>query len=67
MNALYFRSTEESGERNLCLSFGAIGFLMSMGIFVVEESWLELGVRQSYENFTDTVSGYLEAQGLNIK
>lgn len=47
--ALYFRDSlnedkDTRGERNMCLAFGVAFFLATMIVFVLSESYLELGI-----------------------
>lgn len=66
LSAMYFRSSADTGERSLCLSIGAIYFLLSMIFLIVAENVFDVGLTAAYQNFTLTASEFLESQELDI-
>lgn len=48
---IYFRSEETSAERSMCLVCGLTYLLIAMLILIVDEKWLEFGLRDAYDSF----------------
>ncbi|XP_022099841.1 transmembrane protein 161B-like isoform X2 [Acanthaster planci] len=63
LTALYFTS-EEDGERSLCITFGFFFALVAMGVLIVPEEFLEFGLDEAYENFTAGALEFLKEQEL---
>lgn len=62
LTGVYFRGGDEAiGERNLCITFGGVYFLLSMVILIVNDRFLEFGLNTAYESFNRTATRFLQA------
>ncbi|XP_077715406.1 transmembrane protein 161A isoform X3 [Canis aureus] len=59
---LYF-STEEGGERSVCLTFAFLFLLLAMLVQVVQEDTLELGLEPGLASMTQNLEPLLKTQG----
>nr|XP_055199869.1 transmembrane protein 161A isoform X3 [Nyctereutes procyonoides] len=59
---LYF-STEEGGERSVCLTFAFLFLLLAMLVQVVQEDTLELGLAPGLASMTQNLEPLLKTQG----
>ncbi|XP_039084268.1 transmembrane protein 161A isoform X1 [Hyaena hyaena] len=59
---LYF-STEEGGERSVCLTFAFLFLLLAMLVQVVQEETLELGLEPGLASMTQNLEPLLKMQG----
>ncbi|XP_022693297.1 transmembrane protein 161B-like [Varroa jacobsoni] len=57
---IYFRSEETSAERSMCLVCGLTYLLIAMLILIVDEKWLEFGLRDAYDSFKTSVTKFSE-------
>lgn len=64
MTAMYF-TTEEGGERMMCIVFGFFFLIFAMGILIVDEETLEFGLEPAYFNFSSAANIFLEQQGIS--
>ncbi|XP_071787806.1 transmembrane protein 161B-like [Asterias amurensis] len=65
LTALYF-SSEEDGERSLCITFGFFFVLVAMGVLIVPEEILDFGLDEAYTNFTSGAMEFLKQQDLQF-
>ena len=61
--SMYF-SSDDSGEKILCVLFGFFFLVSAMGILVVDESILEFGLASGYGNFSAGAEEFFKKQGL---
>ncbi|XP_072033950.1 transmembrane protein 161B-like isoform X2 [Amphiura filiformis] len=66
LTALYFTS-EEDGERSLCILFGFFFLVVAMAVLIVDERILEFGLNDAHGNFTHDALVFLEQQGFSSK
>ena len=65
LTAIYFRGGDEAiGERNLCVTFGGGYFLVSMIILIVNDNFLEFGLKSAYQTFNHTATQFLMAHNI---
>lgn len=53
------------GERSMCIVIGGFYFLISMIILIVNEQFLEFGLKSGYKSFYSKAIQLLEARGFN--
>uniref|UniRef100_A0A8W8JK16 Transmembrane protein 161B n=1 Tax=Magallana gigas TaxID=29159 RepID=A0A8W8JK16_MAGGI len=64
--AMYFR-LENGGEKILCVTFGFFFLVAAMGVLVVDESILEFGLEEGYENFSTGAKSFLKQQDVDYQ
>ncbi|XP_062613501.1 transmembrane protein 161B-like, partial [Saccostrea cucullata] len=64
--AMYFKM-ENGGERILCVTFGFFFLVAAMGVLVVDESILEFGLAEGYENFSTGAKNFLKHQDVDYE
>jgi len=63
MTGAYFKA-EDGGERILIVTFGFFCLVLSMGVLVIDEKYLEFGLEDGYKNFSSGATALLKAQGV---
>ncbi|CAH1251611.1 TMEM161B [Branchiostoma lanceolatum] len=63
LTSAYFTG-DDDGERSICLVFGFFFLLVSMAALITSENILEFGLDGAYTSLSDTISGFLGAQGM---
>ncbi|XP_048769365.1 transmembrane protein 161B-like isoform X2 [Ostrea edulis] len=64
--AMYFK-LENGGERILCVTFAFFFLVAAMGVLVVDESILEFGLVEGYENFSTGAKNFLKHQDVDYE
>ncbi|KAF0296314.1 Transmembrane protein 161B [Amphibalanus amphitrite] len=64
LTAVFFRSTDGSGELEICAVSGLAYFVVSMVILVTSNDLLELQLEQAYGSFNESATHFLRAHGL---
>ncbi|GAB6031995.1 hypothetical protein CHUAL_010372 [Chamberlinius hualienensis] len=67
LTALYFKGNESSGERSMSLTCGFLFFVLAMVVLVVDEDILEFGLNKAYESFNESITLFLQSQGIDSK
>ena len=67
LTAMFFRSTDGSGELEICAVSGLAYFVISMVILVTSDELLELQLEQAYSSFNDSATHFLRAHGLDSR
>lgn len=62
LTGIYFK-TEEGGERILCLLFGFFFLIFALAVLIIDENTLELGLENTYANFSLATRNFLNSQG----
>ena len=62
MTGLYFWNTDAAAERSLVLVGGSVCFVMALGLLLIDESNLEIGLDTAYSSFNQSASLFLEHQ-----
>lgn len=66
LTRLYFGGGDQAiGERSMCIVIGGLYFLVSMVILIVNEQFLEFGLKSGYDSFYLKATKLLEARGIN--
>nr|CAG4650891.1 EOG090X04CK [Simocephalus serrulatus]SVE94172.1 EOG090X04CK [Simocephalus serrulatus] len=65
VTGLYFRSTEAAAERSMVLVGGSFCFVLALGLLLIDESNLEIGLDAAYSAFNQSASVFLERQTLD--
>nr|CAG4646965.1 EOG090X04CK [Megafenestra aurita]SVE92323.1 EOG090X04CK [Megafenestra aurita] len=65
VTGLYFRSTEAGAERSMVLVGGSFFFVLALGLLLIDESNLEIGLDAAYSAFNQSASVFLEHQALD--
>ncbi|XP_029286318.1 LOW QUALITY PROTEIN: transmembrane protein 161A [Cottoperca gobio] len=59
----HYFSSEEGGERSVCLAFGFLSLLVAMLVLVVKEDYLEFGLESGFSNLFDNLEVFARHQG----
>ena len=67
LTGMFFRSTDGSGELEICAVSGFTYFVVSMVILVTSNDLLELQLEQAYGSFNESATHFLRAHGLGSR
>ncbi|KAI4828992.1 hypothetical protein KUCAC02_023056 [Chaenocephalus aceratus] len=59
----HYFSSEEGGERSVCLAFGFLSLLVAMLVLVVREDYLEFGLESAFSSLFDNLEVFARQQG----
>nr|CAG4651740.1 EOG090X04CK [Triops cancriformis] len=62
---LYFKSTEAAAERSVVIVSGFAFFVLALGLLIISEENLELGLDKAYSKFNESASVFLEINSLD--
>ncbi|KAB7497661.1 Transmembrane protein [Armadillidium nasatum] len=65
LTMLYFRGEDSGGEKSMVILAFFIYLLIALGILIISEEKLDLGLDSAYASFNRSASAFLKAQGLN--
>nr|SVE85428.1 EOG090X04CK [Daphnia pulicaria] len=65
VTSLYFWNTEAAAERSLVLVGGSFCFVLALGLLLIDESNLEIGLDAAYSSFNKSASVFLERQSMD--
>ena len=65
VTSLYFWNTEAAAERSLVLVGGSFCFVLALGLLLIDESNLEIGLDAAYSAFNASASEFLEQQTMD--
>ncbi|KAL1023050.1 hypothetical protein UPYG_G00035830 [Umbra pygmaea] len=61
----HYFSSEEGGERSVCLAFGFMSLLVAMLVLVVREDYLEFGLEPGFNSLFDNLEVFAKQQGFS--
>ena len=64
MTLLYFRGDDSGGEKAMVILSFFTYLLIALGILIVSEDKLELGLEDAYNSFNKSAALFLNSQGL---
>lgn len=64
LTMLYFQGNDSGGEKIMVILSFFIYLLIALGILIVSEDKLDLGLDVAYSSFNHSASAFLNAQGL---
>lgn len=59
----HYFSSEEGGERSVCLAFGFLSLLVAMLVLVVREDYLEFGLEPGFNSLFNNLEVFVKQQG----
>lgn len=59
----HYFSSEEGGERSVCLAFGFLSLLVAMLVLVVREDYLEFGLESGFNSLFNNLEVFAKQQG----
>ncbi|KAJ0065683.1 hypothetical protein NL108_016221, partial [Boleophthalmus pectinirostris] len=59
----HYFSSEEGGERSVCLAFGFLSLLVAMLVLVVREDYLEFGLEPGFNSLFSNLEVFVKQQG----
>lgn len=59
----HYFSSEEGGERSVCLAFGFMSLLVAMLVLVVREDYLEFGLEPGFNSLFNNLEMFVKQQG----
>nr|CAG4643873.1 EOG090X04CK [Lepidurus arcticus] len=62
---LYFKSAEAAAERSVVIVSGFAFFVLALGLLIISEENLELGLDKAYSKFNESASVFLEVNSLD--
>lgn len=65
VTSLYFWNNEAAAERSLVLVGGSFCFVLALGLLLIDESNLEIGLDAAYSAFNQSASVFLEQQTMD--
>ncbi|KAL1241882.1 Transmembrane protein [Trichinella pseudospiralis] len=67
ITAVYFKQNNSSGERSVCICIGALSFLVTMILLVFNPILLDVGIDESFRNFSLASEKLFSAQGITLQ
>lgn len=64
LSLLYFRGEDSGGEKAMVVLAFFTYLLIALGMLILDENTLELGLDQAYSSFNSSAAAFLKAQGL---
>lgn len=64
MAMLYFRGEDSGGEKAMVVLSFFTYLLIALGMLILDESKLEMGLDLAYSSFNASAAAFLKAQGL---
>ncbi|OUC48181.1 hypothetical protein D917_06368 [Trichinella nativa] len=67
ITAVYFKQNNSSGERSVCICIGALSFLITMILLVFNPILLDVGIDESFRNFSLASEKLFSDQGITLQ
>ncbi|XP_066984609.1 transmembrane protein 161B isoform X2 [Macrobrachium rosenbergii] len=64
LSMLYFRGDDSGGEKAMVILSFFTYLLIALGMLILDESKLEMGLDMAYQSFNSSAAAFLKAQGL---